>query len=202
MKNGTRQPGRLTRSRKVLLAVAVVMLLLVGLRFARPLVARLPLPATLHARREALEQQQKRLAKLERRRERRDLSLAALRREMEPLIWKARGKVLASEVQNKLEQAARNAHITIRTMGTPRVRDVSEHLRGVEVSINVKGTMREIGRFLAEVEAAQPRFTWVNCNIRSAGPREVDTVTLSGRIEALFLSPESERLLFEQGGGT
>ena len=62
--------------------------------------------------------------------------------------------------------------------------------------------MREIGRFLAEVEAAKPRFSWSNCNLRPAGPREMDSVVLSGRIKAVFLTGEAERLLFSEGGGT
>ena len=202
MKAGTFRLSRLTRTQKILLAVAAGVVLLTVLRYARPLAGRLPLPGTVRDREKELVQLQKRVAKTERRRDRQETSLTALRRDMEPVVWRAHGRVFASEVQNELEKAARNAHITIRTMGTPRVREASEHLRGVEITINVKGTMREIGRFLAEVEAARPRFSWVSCNIRTAGPREVDSVLLSGRIEALFLTPESERLLFGGGGGT
>ncbi len=188
----------MSRSQRVLVAVAGVLLLLVVWRFSNfnlPSLFWRPGIARKEAEVQALAQ---RLEEFERRRERLTRQVGELRRDLAPYLWRLDEKLPASEIQAELERLARRENITIRTMGSPRLADVSEHVKRVEVALNMNGSVREIGRFLGAIEGSDRRFHWVACRLRPINVQGTETINLTGRLEAFYLTPAAEAVLFQE----
>lgn len=129
---------------------------------------------------------------------------AELRRLAEPL-WRKQDKNAAVEVQNGLEQAARRSGVTLQNVGAARTGRISDNLSSVDLSLRVAGSMRDVAKFLAELERSQPAFTWASCTVRPDNPREPQGVTVDGRLQAILLSPEAVPFLADPAdrkGGT
>jgi hypothetical protein len=190
----------LTKKQKLMAVVAVALVCLVALVYGRPLLGSLPTPSALGKREDQLETLQSRLKRLSQQKRKRDQELARLRAECQAVLWEANDRVLSTVVQNELQNIARRERATLRSVGSPKSREINENIRAVEVSVRVQGDMKEVGRFLARVDSSSPRFFWTNCTIRPISLREPDKLDLSGRIEALFAVGPAEELLFAEDG--
>ncbi|MDT8390542.1 MAG: hypothetical protein RRC34_08550 [Lentisphaeria bacterium] len=188
--------------RRLLVAVAVLLIALVAAKYVPKTAFTLPLPRTIAAARGETQDLEKTLAKTRRRADRHARERQAVREQAGSLVWDMRGANPSTEVQAALERVARTANVTIRTMGRPRTDDVSETIRGMELSLNMTGTMGEIGRFLVAVRNFPRPFTWTACSIRPTNPTEASSVTLAGSVTAYYLTSAAETAVFESREAT
>lgn len=182
---------------RVMIGVAVLMIVLVAGKYGSGVTFSLPLPATIADEYHETKVLAERLTRARRREVRRALARQALRRQASSLVWEMNGGNPSTEVQAALERIARTAQVTIRTMGRPRTADVSDTIRTIELSLNMRGTMREIGRFLIEVQNFPQRFEWTVCTIRPTNPRDPSSVMLTGSVTAYYLSSAAETAVFK-----
>ncbi len=187
---------QLSQRHRHMLVLALLLIVLVLVKYIDFSGDTLPLPHVMRARRSTLVDRQRHLAKLVRARERHDQTLARLQSRIAPQVWRMSDKVPATEVQGEVDRLARLAHVTIQTMGGQRVSDVGNNLRNVELTVNLTGSMRDISRFLAVLDSAERRFYWRSCRLRPANARVPGSISLSGRLQAFYYTPEAERLLF------
>lgn len=186
----------MTRKQKMLSALAGGLVILVGLVYLRPLLGALPTPGGLRRQEQKLQQLRGRLEKLQRNKSLKDAELDILRIDCGDVLWPGQDRVLSTVVQNELQTIARQERSTLRSVGSPRTKDVGTTVRAVEVSVRLQGDMKDISRFLARVDASVPRFFWTACTIRPINVREPDMLDLTGRIEAYFVVGEGEQLIF------
>jgi hypothetical protein len=177
------------RARLLLAAAAVV---IVGSLLFRVNLNALPLPGTLSKAEKEVVKLRRDVAALERNAQERKLRIGQLR-EPASLFWQKVGNPQA-EIAGELDKAARRANVTLQNIGAPRDSKISDNLSGTEISIQFMGSMHEIGRFIAELEANRPRFFWLAFTLAPDNPREPRKVSLSGRIMLITLSPNAARL--------
>lgn len=186
----------LTKRQKLMALAAAVLVISVAAVYLGPALKNVPTPGSLDAKEEYLRSRQSRLTKLERVRSEEQAELEQLRETCKSVLWEGGDRVLSTVLQNELQNIARRERATLRSVGSPRSREINDSIRGVEVSVRVQGDMKEIARFIARVDAARPRFFWTTCTMRPINLRDPDTLDFSGRIEALFAVGPAEQLIF------
>ena len=182
---------RLTGRQKLLLAVAAVL----GV-FVLPL-DRVPFPQSIQEQERQLRRLQKRLAAIEAEQSAMNQEVAKLREKAAP-FWQVQGKTPpVVEVPAAFAKLAQQAQVKVQQVGAPMANKMLDltHVREVEFSVQVNGSMREIGRLLAQVEQSTQKLLWKNVTIRPDNPTSPKMVLLNGRIRALVLSPEATRFL-------
>lgn len=185
------------RSRKrlgiLVIAAAILALLVLATRVDISGIA-LPLPNTAETLEIELADRMGE-AKIFLKQERRD---AARREKLERLadpFWRSGHRSAQARVQSEFEQLSRRAHVMIQTLGSPHIRDYSDTIEEVELTVRIRASMKEIARLLEEVEKADPPFFWTLCTIRPNDPRDPSGVVLSGKVSVLMLKAEASRLL-------
>lgn len=194
--------NKLNRRQQVLAGLAVVLAVLLALSLVDFKFEDWPLPGNLRSAETTLKGLRRELATLEKEQQARERSMERLRQQARP-VWTKVGKVPTVEVQAELEKVARIAKVTIQNVGAPRTTKIADNLSGVELTLRIIAPMRDISRFLLEVEKNQPPFFWATCTLRPDNPREPRAVTLDGQIRAYVLSPEAIKFLTgSKAGGT
>jgi hypothetical protein len=191
---------KLGKRRRVLLLVVVLLAVLAAILLFGSGVSEWPLPGNLQREEATVRQLRDELARLRKEEATNQRWLETLRQKARP-IWHIKGDKLPSvEVQNELEKVAQRAQVSIQSLGAPRTSKLAENISGIELSLHIVGSMRDVGRFLTEVEKNTPGFCWVSCSLRPDNPRTPHGVILDGRIQALALSPEAQKSLFGEKG--
>jgi len=183
-----------------MIAVAALLLTAVAIVYLPKVLGGMPSSDSLKGSEETLLSLQSRQLKLEEQKAKKDAELEDLRAQCRRVLWQGRDKVLSQVLQNELQNIARRAQVNLRSMGSPKSREVSEGIRGVDVSVRIHGDIKEIGRFIDRVNGASPRFFWTTCTVRVLNQRDPDMLDLTGRIEALFAVGPSEQLIFGEDG--
>lgn len=192
---------KMTFRQRVLLAVAL--LLGVG-ALANALSGSLenwPLPANIRQEERQVKQLCKELARLQQDELARRRDIEQLRQQAK-VLWVKSSKLPSMEVQTELESVARRAKVVIQNIGAPRNNKLSDNISSVELSLRLGGSMRDMSRFLAELEKNDPPFFWASCNLRPDNLREPKALTLDGRVQLLILSPDASKFLFGTSGAT
>lgn len=161
---------------------------------------RWPLPANLRQADEQLKGLRHELQVLEKEKAKREAAIAELQAATQPM-WTRVSRMPAVEVQAELETVARSAKVTIQNVGAPRSSKITDNVTAVELTLRIVGPMRDISRFLQELERDQPPFFWSSCALRPDNPREPHAVVLDGQIRAYVLGAEAISFLFPQKGG-
>ena len=190
----------MTVRQRVMVLAAGVLIVVVLAQYVSFEGLALPTASRIEDARDTLKSKQERRAELEQRHHVRERSLDRLRASAEPYFWRIGERTPTMEIQAELEKIAGNAHVGINTRN-PRTREVSEHVRNVEIYLNLTGTMREISRFLGEVDRSKRRLFWSHCDLRRRKVRNDERIFLNGRISAYFFSGDAEQLLFTSGDG-
>ncbi|MEA2012511.1 MAG: GspMb/PilO family protein [Verrucomicrobiota bacterium] len=184
---------------KMLSGVAIIIILAIfylirfsGTGFDMPL--DLPSEATISAKLDKLEKLNKKLRNTKETR----LKEKAKRKRLTQLteaFWKTTGQIPASEIQRALEKTARKARVQMRTIGAPKVNETSENIREVELSVSINTQMKDLSRFIKEIDLARPRFFWDNCSIRPDRINDPRGVILSGKIKSYVLTKTATEFL-------
>lgn len=177
--------------------IVVLLFVLVAGKYVPWNTFSLPLPGTIAREYRETQELEKTLAKAKRREIRHSNDQQRVRQQARALVWKMSAGNPSTEVQGALERVARQAQVTISTMGRPRTDEISDTIRSIEISLNMRGTMREIGRFLVEMEKYPNHFDWTTCTIRPSNPKDPSSVLLTGRVAAYYLSSVAEAAVFK-----
>ena len=110
-------------------------------------------------------------------------------------FWKTTGQIPASEIQRTLEKTARKARVQMRTIGAPKTNEISENIREVELSVSINTQMKDLSRFIKEIDLIRPRFFWDNCSIRPDRINDPRGVILSGKIKSYVLTKTATEFL-------
>ncbi len=188
---------KLTRFQQMLIGLACLLAVLVAYSYLDFSKTRLPLPGQIQDMEEKSRAAMEQLAELEWQRSRQESNLRYLQELAEPFLWRIDNRDPSSEIQSALERIARAERVTIRSMGSPRISEISEHIKKVEIAITLNGSMREVTRFMTGVEKAPRKLYWNVCSLRPTQNPGNESINLNGRIEAFFLIPSAERFIFE-----
>jgi len=194
--------GRIQLGRRRSIALGVLTVALasaVAWRYAPVVASRLPFKRTLAARERAVRDLRKKLKRQEKFKQKRAERLARLRELARPFRRFA-GRTSAADVKTEFDKLLRKSQVTplsVRLLRqTPE--KYSEFVLSVELAVQIRASMREISRLLAQLEKDRGAFFWKSCSIRPDNPRDPHQVVLSGRLQALFLSPAAQKVLFEE----
>ncbi len=181
---------------RAMIVVATVMAGLVAAKYIEPPDNALPLPGVIERAEADLAAKLDELERLTRLAADREKRFARLKSKLMPHVWRMRGKVPSTEFQSEVDRLAREARVTIQTMGSHRVDDVNDHFRAVEVTVNFSGSMKEVSAFMQALEKSRAKCHWRSCRIRPINVRDSNQVSLSGRLQAFFYTDEAEKQLF------
>lgn len=188
--------ARLSKRQRAMAGVAAVLVILVALKYVEMPDAALPLPHVIARCEQELEDERAYLKKLRQTETEQQQKTARLKSQVTPYLWEMRDKVPGAEVQSEVERVAREARVTLQTMSSQRVNEVSEHLRSTELTVNLSGSMRDISRLLGALHAAERPFYWRSCRIRALSGRAGGSVSLAGRLQVFFPAVETELLFY------
>ena len=184
---------RLPKRQRGLLLVAGVLIALSLLSLVDVNLRDLPLPTSIREQERLVKSLRRDLAALEKEEQVRQRRIDKVRAQARPL-WQKSGKNPSVEVQTELEKVARG-RVTLQTIGASRLNKLSDNVSSVELPVRIAGSMRDIGRFLAELEKNEPSFFWSACTIKPDNPREPRGVLLDGRVQVLVLSADASKFL-------
>ena len=121
-----------------------------------------PLPGNIRQEENNFKQLRRELVSLQKEEQTRQNRLFTLRGQAKPL-WSKPAKVPTVEVKSELEKVARRAHVTLQNVGAPRTTKVTDNITGVELTLRLTGSMRDISLFLTELDKNEPAFFWASC---------------------------------------
>lgn len=161
----------------------------------------LPLPGTLQAEGKRIKKLERRLKEIGRASAKRENRLVGLRKVAAP-FRRVSAKASAADIRTEFDKIARRAQVTLQSVRLLREKPekFSEYVLSVELAVQVRTSMREISRLLAELEKARGAFYWKTCSIRPDNPRAPKQVYLSGRLQALVLNPQADQVLYGTAG--
>jgi hypothetical protein len=111
-------------------------------------------------------------------------------------FWTSNGRVPTNQVQAHIEKLARKSGLRLNKVGPPKIIEVSNHIRAIEVTISSSTTMKSTSAFVAAVERNTPgALEWYNCTIRPNRTKDPTGVTLAGKIRAYVLTAEASEFL-------
>jgi len=161
----------------------------------------LPLPGTIRAEGKRIRKLERRLKEVRRAAAKRESRLAELRRVAAP-VRRVSSKAYAAEIRTEFDKIARRAQVTIQSVRLLREKPekFSEFVLSIELAVQLRTSMREISRLLAELEKARGAFYWRTCSIRPDNARAPKQVYLSGRLQALVLNAQVDQTLYGTEG--
>ena len=186
--------------RRIVLLLAVLVVAALAVLFFDTSPSEWPLPGNVLRQEESVRQLRRELADLRKEEGARQRWLITLRHETRSIWHSKAGKMPSVEVQSELEKVAQRAQVSIQNLGAPQTGKLSDNISGIDIPLHIVGSMRDIGRFVAELEKTEPGFSWLSCSIRPDHPRTPHGVILDGRVRALVLSAEGEKSLFGEKG--
>lgn len=186
----------LSRFHKISIAAVVILAGLLVLDRIDYSKIRLPLPNTIQRQVKKVRRAQERLDRLEKRRREEKESLQRLKRMITPFVWQIEETSASVEIQGQLEKLAQAEGITIRSMGSARNSKIDEHLGSADLSVHLNGNMREIVRFLTAVNQSERKLYWNTCRLSPIQSKQFDSINLTGRVKAFYLTNGAERIIF------
>jgi Tfp pilus assembly protein PilO len=184
------------RRKKILLLVTLALAVVLALQFSGLSVGELPTRAAIDQEAKSLRNATKQLRKLSRQNVRQDQELTELKDLAAP-FWQVSGRVAEQEVREELDRLARRAKVSLPRIQNPRKKSLQgyDYIDEVELTISWTATMKEITRFLYEIEKSERVFQWTECSIRPMNPRAPKEVRLTGKLRALILNTEAQTIL-------
>jgi len=189
-----------SQRRRIFLLLAVLAVVAVAVLLFETSPGEWPLPGNVQRQEQSVRQLRRELADLRKEEAGRQRWLETLRHETRSMWHNKGGKMPSVEVQGELEKVAQRAQVSIQNLGAPQTGKLSDNISGIDIALHIVGSMREVGRFLAELDKNEPGFSWLSCSIRPDNPRTPRGVILDGRVRALVLSPEAQKSLFGEKG--
>ena len=193
--------NRLTLRQWLLLAVFIPVAILFFRKRVFAMFPEFPTPMAIAEERSMLAKRRKQLAELESRLAAQESELANLRALAAPFwqigdrsVGKQKG-FIQTEV-NKLIDRANIRGVDYQVMNPKRVEIPDKtHVYGVEVTVNITASMKEITRVLEQIERSPRRLSWGQCSITPYNLRDPNKVRLTGTVRARVLSPDAVAFL-------
>lgn len=104
-------------------------------------------------------------------------------------LWAGTSAMPTNEIQTTIERLGAQAGVRLNRVGVPRVVDLSDHLKAVEVQISAQTSSEALGRFLQAVDNQRPLLEWAACSLSPNTPLNPTAVMLTGKLRALVLVP-------------
>ena len=187
-------------SRKKLFYVLVILFLigLYALHFFEPSSTTLPTKARITEEKAKIRYLKEKLAKLEAVAHERD----SRRETIKPMttgFWPWQGRTTANEIQSRIQRIANQAGVELSNVSTPQIRELSDHIRAIEVTINTrsKTSIKSVFRFIRDIEGNKPHLLEFNdFTIRPNKRKGPTGVTVKKcKIRAFVLSKEASEYL-------
>ena len=137
-----------------------------------------------------------------------DTLKARYRKQLEGYWREERDGVVDTELRNKIQQAAREAQLTLNSLGSVRTSRINAELYYAEIDLATTGSLEAIAAFLARIQKCKPALSWRQLDMRpeptrgrpnsSAGVVTVQNLSFNGAIRVIGVGGEKTA---EQGGG-
>ncbi|HRR06685.1 MAG TPA: hypothetical protein P5105_05325, partial [Victivallales bacterium] len=93
--------------------------------------------------------------------------------------------------QKIIENASKNAKITVNSLGNFSRSKVNEQCSYFDFSVEIKGSMEDLARFMIEIYKSKPTFYWTRCVIRYSKPDDSNELILSGALRVVSVDDPS-----------
>ena len=113
-------------------------------------------------------------------------------------FWKTeKRKVTDTLIHSEINRAASRASLTLRSISSAKISDISENIKQARTTITISCSMREASKLLQEIDNIQPKFFWSTCSIRpytaSRHAKNSNTVLISGSLVTYILDKKASK---------
>lgn len=134
---------------------------------------------------------------------------ARYRKQLEGYWSEERDGVADTELRNKIQQAAREAELTLNSLGSVRTTRINNELYYAEIDLSTTGSLEAITAFLARIQKIRPALSWRRLDMRlepmrgrpdstGSGVTTAQNLNFNGAIRVIGVGGEKAA---EQGGG-
>ena len=109
--------------------------------------------------------------------------------------WQATDKIPTNKIQQKIERLGKKNGVTLNKVGAPKIVDVSDNIRAIDITISSTTSIKNVSDFLQDLENERPLLTWHNCVIRPNRTKEPTAVNISGKVRAYIIEPAVENFI-------
>ena len=93
-------------------------------------------------------------------------------------------------IQKKIETAANQSNIDLKTLGTLRISSVGNGINSGEFDISCSGTLEFIVQFIHKISNTQPKIFWERCLLRPDNTNNPKKIYLTGYLKFIIIDNE------------
>jgi hypothetical protein len=146
-----------------------------------------------------LKRQQHKLVKVQKDAERLDVEQQALGN-LTNNFWSAgKDRHIDVEMRRKIEEYAKNAGLSLQSMGNIRTGKLAQGFNKLEITISANAPLDKVIHFLSDIRQAKPDFFWQQCSIRPDNMTNPDKVYLNGTLSVISIDKQAVEKFFKRG---
>ncbi len=112
--------------------------------------------------------------------------------------WQSTDKMPTNQIQQKIERLGKKNGVTLNKVGAPKIVDVSDNIRAIDITISSTTSIKNVSDFLQDIENERPLLIWHNCVIRPNRTKDPTAVNISGKVRAFIIEPTVDNYLTGQ----
>ena len=102
------------------------------------------------------------------------------------------------EMRRKIEKYAKNADLSLQSMGNIRTSKLAQGFNKLEITISANAPLDKVIHFLSDIRQAKPDFFWQQCSIRPDNMTNPDKVYLNGTLTVISIDKQAIDKFFTQ----
>ncbi len=111
-------------------------------------------------------------------------------------FWQASGN-LQADFRRKVEQAAKESNLRLKSLGTIQTMKVAEGLNSYEITLAADAQVKEVIDFMARVEQERPAVFWKNITVTPDNMKSPNFLMLNATLKIVALnSPDAEQRIW------
>ncbi len=171
--------------------IVTVLVLLYSVKFLSFESFVLPTSGRIDVQRQKIKQLEAELSNLEKMSMIREDKKARIK-EISRGFWKSHGeKIPTNEIQLKIERIGKKSGVNLNKVGAPKIAEVSDNIRVVDVSVSSTTNTKSLTEFLREINNHDPKLFWNDCVIRPNRTKEPTAVNISGKLRTYLLAGDA-----------
>ena len=178
---------RFSRKQKLYGVIILILAFFYGFKFVGNDRFVIPTRSRINEEKQKVQQLQAQLSNLEKSKAKSEYKkqrLSALTRG----YWPFDGKALTNKIQRKIQRLGNRTGVTLKKVGAPKIIDVSDHVRAIDVTVSTTTSIKDFSNFIREVDNHHPKLIWHNCVVRPNHTKNPTAVNVSGKVRAYILA--------------
>ena len=185
---------KLTKRQKLYVAIVFLLLALNFGKFLSFNSLKIPTKGKIQDEKQKIIRLQAQLSNLKKAGNKRDEELERLA-SLTKDFWPSSGKAVTNKIQQKIERLGRKSGVTLKKVGAPKIAEITDNIEAIDITVSSTTKMKDLAKFLKEIENHHPKLIWNNCVIRPNRTKSPTAVNISGKVRAYILSKTASEFM-------